>query len=347
MSEINSKNIVLNYNCGTNINLLSPKKISKKNLNFPKEIRFSSVKKSNKITSKNNNIIFCPNKDIINSHKLSDISTTHSLAKQIDSSDNKNNMNKLNNSKIKLNKIRNDDINKIQKVLKTPQVNNIKLEFKIDNNNRNMNSHNKKLTAKNKYILNGSFRNINKTNNTSNNNSSKCLLNNRNNSNAKINKATALVNLKINTNDGNKINTEKNNNKIYLIDYGLLAKKNFLSNQSSDFGNIKKNSLKYTFDIEAAKINKIKINNDNSNLNNLVTNKDEYQLIKESITNMSTNNESKIIKRKITIDSKNSLIKTNNNVYKGGRNYCSEEIHFYYVNMIQKGKKFEQKIEGE
>ena len=78
-----------------------------------------------------------------------------------------------------------------------------------------------------------------------------------------------------------------------------------------------------------------------------MTNKDEYQLIKESITNMSTNNESKIIKRKITIDSKNSLIHNNNNGYKRGRNYCSEEIHFYYVNMIQKGKKFEQKIEGE
>ena len=196
---------------------------------------------------------------------------------------------------------------------------------------------------------------MNNSNNSSNNNSSQNLLNNRNSNNkTKLNQASALVYLKTDINDRDQNNVDKNNNKVYLGDQGLLIKQNLLCNQSTDFCKVKNNILKNTFDREAAKLNKLRMLNDNSNFTNIVTiktSKDEYQLIKESITNNSTNNESKYRKGKITIDSKNSIVQTINNTisngYQGVRSYCPEEIHFYYVNMVQEGRKFEKNIEGE
>lgn len=357
MSANNGNNKASNYNNGVNFRLISPKKIVKKNINFTNEIRCGSVgnkinnivlKKPNNNTPQNNKIIICTNKNLINGYKFSEICSIHSLARQIDSSDNKNNMNMLNNSKIKLLKIKADDINKIQKVTKTPQNNNVKLELKIDNN-KILNLNNKLLTPKEKYIFKASFGNISNKNNTPTNNSPQCIFNNRNNNNkTKLNQA-ALIYLKTDTSDKKQNNIEKNNNKIYLADPDSLLKKNAICNQSIDFGKITKNDLKNTFDIEAAKINKI-MKKENSNFTKVVTikaNKNENQFIKESITNMSTNSESKYRKGKITIDSKTTPIHSINNGYQEIKNYCSEEIHFYYVNMIQEGKKLEKNIVGE
>jgi hypothetical protein len=78
---------------------------------------------------------------------------------------------------------------------------------------------------------------------------------------------------------------------------------------------------------------------------NIKFNKEEL-IIKESFTNQSTN-DSKNKKRQKSIDisisgKENSEVKKNK--YK---NRCPEDLHFFYINMIQKGKKMENYIQGE
>ena len=90
------------------------------------------------------------------------------------------------------------------------------------------------------------------------------------------------------------------------------------------------------------------INNSNTNTNNIITikpSKNEHLII-ESIGN-SNNYDSKIINRKFTIDSNKvnkDYLKQNkkNKLYK-----CPEELHFYYITVLQEGKKNEFDFEGE
>ena len=72
----------------------------------------------------------------------------------------------------------------------------------------------------------------------------------------------------------------------------------------------------------------------------------EELIIKESFTNQSTN-DSKNKKRQKSIDisisgKENSEVKKNKH-----KNRCPEDLHFFYINMIQKGKKMENYIQGE
>ena len=73
--------------------------------------------------------------------------------------------------------------------------------------------------------------------------------------------------------------------------------------------------------------------------------KDE-KIIIDSYTNQSTNDSKNKIKKK-SIDRSISGKGCFNNKVKINKKRCPEDLHFYYINMIQKGKKLEKDIEGE
>ena len=362
------------------ITLLSPKKSTSK---IPSEIQCESAgykqsyrdcrKLSGRNTPKTNSKIPLKirNKNSINNQKLSDICYNNSLLRQ-NTTESRNKQMFVNSSKIKLSRIIDEEISPNNKSSKnriinhfnvnynTPQNNNIKLELKIDSNKSN----NLKLfSPKDKLMLRGTFRNLNinkninhieneiNTNNQTSNNSYNIFninkTQNRNENKVKINQAA--IYLKTDISDNQKSNKKDDNAKILLGNQSLL-KKNLLTNQSSDFGstnsnNIKINEPKKIFAMKGSKVNLHKTK-DVENILIMKGIKDD--LIKETVTNVSTNNESKFKKRKTTIDSKSSRIQTiNYNGFQGGKTYCPEEIHFYYVNMVQGGKMFEGLIDGE
>ena len=77
---------------------------------------------------------------------------------------------------------------------------------------------------------------------------------------------------------------------------------------------------------------------------NIKFNKEE-QYIKESFINQNTNN-SKMKKKQKSIErsiSGGDYLDNNKN----NKKKCPEDLHFFYINMIQKGKKMEKYIEGE
>lgn len=134
---------------------------------------------------------------------------------------------------------------------------------------------------------------------------------------------------------GKKLTADvKNHNDIIGTPSGLF-KKNSLSNfQFNTPGNMIKNF----FD----KKNK----NIFSNINFIKLNKDEKQIILESITNQSTS-DSKIKKLKKTSDINLTEIDSYVSKSKRGRKKFPEEIHFFFVHMMQEGKKNELELEGE
>jgi len=77
---------------------------------------------------------------------------------------------------------------------------------------------------------------------------------------------------------------------------------------------------------------------------NIKFNKEE-QIIKESFINQTTNSKNK--KRIKSIDKSMSGVEYYNEKNKRHKNRCPEDLHFFYINMIQKGKKMENNIEGE
>lgn len=116
----------------------------------------------------------------------------------------------------------------------------------------------------------------------------------------------------------------QNYNDIIGTPSGLFKKNNPTNIQFSSPGNILKNYYK----------------NPNNNFNK------EELIIKENFTNLSTN-DSKNKKRQKSIDRSISG-KSHSNITKiQNKKRCPEELHFFYINMIQKGKRMENNIEGE
>lgn len=98
-------------------------------------------------------------------------------------------------------------------------------------------------------------------------------------------------------------------------------------------------------DLNLNNINSINKNIFN-NINFIKLNKDEKQIILESITNQSTS-DSKIKKLKKTSDINLTEIDSYVSKSKRGRKKFPEEIHFFFVHMMQEGKKNELELEGE
>ena len=144
------------------------------------------------------------------------------------------------------------------------------------------------------------------------------------------------------------IKSEKND--IFSTPYGLLRKNNdLLLNKGSPeiklkCGSVDKNNNILNERIQLSAINP-KVNNkiNNNNINTIKPSKNEH-IILESISNY---DDTKNINRKFTIDSKD-YVKDNVKQVKKNKVYkCPEELHFYYISVLQEGKKNEIEFEGE
>ena len=170
------------------------------------------------------------------------------------------------------------------------------------------------------------------------------------------------------------LNTPKNNNiKLVLPNKNIFDKKSVINCKNDDMlvtpfekkknqillcNNTPDNKLKISIDkknpnilnedtklkIKKQKENKINSKNNTNNIITIKPTKNEHLII-ESIGN-ANNYDSKIINRKFTIDSnkvnKDYLKQNKKNKYK-----CPEELHFYYITVLQEGKKNEFDFEGE
>ena len=312
-------------------------------------------------------------------NNLTEISKTYSLSKP-------KHENKSLSSKYKLSKITSNDLSsriinsKISDIYnkKYDNSNSFKIEpnTTVDNNKINIlktsNMINDSINClRNLSIKNKTKENIYSNNDSYKNNTNLINDNSTNNSNLATKRETiGNLYLKTDINDIN-INTPKDNkskldnfekkiiifsknNDILGTPGGLLRRNNkiLLANTTPE------NKIKISLDQNKQKIideglklktkkNKNNENNINNNSNNITTikpSKNEH-IILESINNSNANE--KTIKNKFTIDSiqfnQDSLIqKRKNKLYK-----CPEELHFYYITVLQEGKKNEIEFEGE
>ena len=365
--EGNNLKIPLN----NNINVFS-------DLNNKNHINFPNINpKFNKITpvsqnKQNNN----------NSHgknNIVEVSKAYSLSKQ----KNENKLNKMMNSKYKLSKVISNDLsarineskilevyNNKKNTIKTSQLNSFKNETNSTFDNINIFRDSIKINNKS---ING-LRNLNvkRTNETTASNNIK---NETSNNSNLATKRETIGNLYMKT-DTNKIyvNTPKNNNiKLVLPNKNIFDKKLVINCKNDDMlvtpfekknnqvllcNTTPDNKLKISLDktnpnilnediklkIKKQKENKINNNNYTNNIITIKPSKNEHLII-ESIGN-SNNNDPKIINRKLTIDS-NKVNKDYLNQNKKNKYKCPEELHFYYITVLQEGKKNEFNFEGE
>ena len=368
--EGNNVKIPLN----NNINVFS-------DLNNKNHINFPNINpKFNKITpvsqnKQNNN----------NSHgknNIMEVSKAYSLSKQ----KNENKLNKIMNSKYKLSKVVSNDLsarikeskvldtyNNTKNTIKTSQLNSFKMETNSTFDNIKMFGDSIKINNKS---LNG-LRNLNikrtSDTTTSCNNNIKNEISPNNSNLATKRETIGNLYMKTDTNDI-CLNTPKNNNiKLVLPNKNIFDKKLVINCKNDDMlvtpfekknnqillcNTTPDNKLKISIDKKNPNIlnedTKLKIKkqkekniNNSNNTNNIITikpSKNEHLII-ESIGN-SNNYDSKIINRKFTIDSnkvnKDYLKQNKKNKYK-----CPEELHFYYITVLQEGKKNEFDFEGE
>ncbi len=382
--NINKKKYLFkeNNNLITPLNNNQPKSLNINvfsDLNNKNQLNFPNINsKFNKLTpvlqSKQNNN---------NSHgknNIIEISKAYSLSKQ----KNENKLNKMMNSKYKLSKVISNDLsarineskilevyNNKKNTIKTSQLNSFKNETNSTFDNINIFRDSIKINNKS---ING-LRNLNvkRTNETTSSNNIK---NETSNNSNLATKRETIGNLYMKT-DTNKIyiNTPKNNNiKLVLPNKNIFDKKLVINCKNDDMlvtpfekknnqvllcNTTPDNKLKISLDktnpnilnediklkIKKQKENKI---NNNNNTNNIITikpSKNEHLII-ESIGN-SNNNDPKIINRKLTIDS-NKINKDYLKQIKKNKLYkCPEELHFYYISVLQEGKKNEFEFEGE
>ena len=381
--NINKKKYLFkeNNNLITPLNNNQPKSLNINvfsDLNNKNQLNFPNINsKFNKLTpvlqSKQNNN---------NSHgknNIIEISKAYSLSKQ----KNENKLNKMMNSKYKLSKVISNDLsarineskilevyNNKKNTIKTSQLNSFKNETNSTFDNINIFRDSIKINNKS---ING-LRNLNvkRTNETTASNNIK---NETSNNSNLATKRETIGNLYMKT-DTNKIyiNTPKNNNiKLVLPNKNIFDKKLVINCKNDDMlvtpfekknnqillcNTTPDNKLKISIDKKNPNIlnedTKLKIKkqkekniNNSNNTNNIITikpSKNEHIII-ESIGN-SNNYDSKIINRKFTIDSnkvnKDYLKQNKKNKYK-----CPEELHFYYITVLQEGKKNEFDFEGE
>ena len=140
------------------------------------------------------------------------------------------------------------------------------------------------------------------------------------------------------------ITPKESNIKLILPDKNYFDKK--LENQNYDdiigtpSGLFKKNNFSNFHFNTPGNILKNYYNNPNMKMI-----KDD-KIIIDSYTNQSTTDSKKKIKKK-NIDRSISGRERFNNKIKINKKRCPEDLHFYYINMIQKGKKLENDLEGE
>ena len=145
----------------------------------------------------------------------------------------------------------------------------------------------------------------------------------------------------------------KNNNNILGTPFDNFNKKNqiLLTNTTPEnklkntfIGN-NQNKMKEEIKLKLKKPKENGRNINNNNINTIKPSKNEHLII-ESIGN-SNNYDSNLINRKFTIDS-NKINKDYLKQIKKNKLYkCPEELHFYYISVLQEGKKNEFEFEGE
>lgn len=275
-----------------------------------------------------------------------------------------------------------DSYNNTKNTFKTSQLNSFKIDANsvFENiNKNNLNYLRSSNLASNSNSINGmrnlnAKREINENINSKNDSYSNNILNDNstNNSNLESKRETTGHScMKTDINDYYLKTPKDNNIKLVLPNKNFFDKKLIIKSEKNDifstpYGIMRKNNqlllvngtpeikLKCSIDknnnnifnerIKLSSINP-KGNNKNNNINTIKPSKNEH-IILESICN-SNCDDSKIKKRKFTIDSK-ELNKDNMKQIKKNKIYkCPEELHFYYITVLQEGKKNENEFEGE
>ena len=140
---------------------------------------------------------------------------------------------------------------------------------------------------------------------------------------------------------------------IFGTPYGLLRKNNDLlllkgtSEIKLKCSSVEKNNNNNILNerIKLSAINPKTNDKNNNNINTIKPSKNEH-IILESISNCDEIKD-KTKNRKFTIDSKNLTTDNLKSVKKNKIYKCPEELHFYYISVLQEGKKNETEFEGE
>jgi hypothetical protein len=361
-----------NYQQQNSLNIFSNfKKINK--VNFP-----NINSKINKLVPVIHNK---QNSDVTGINNVSEISKTYSLSKP----KNENNLNKIANSKYKLSKIVASELSsniRTSRILdtysnakttsKTSQNNSIRIEINNTSDNKGNLSNLKKsniinLSNSNSNILNLKINKkiINEKIGSSNDSFYEKIIkeissaNNTSGNMGKKRETIGHIHIKTDINDIYKNSPKDRNNNLVFENKNSLGKPLDINTKNSyimgtPYNFLKANNLialhnttpenKLKFSLDKNKKILLNENNSNKNTNRILTIKPckNEHIILESIPHIY---DSKTIKTKFTLDS----IETNQDYLKEKKkgNKCPEELHFYYVTVLQEGKKNENSFEGE
>ena len=361
-----------NYQQQNSLNIFSNfKKINK--VNFP-----NINSKINKLVPVIHNK---QNSDVTGINNVSEISKTYSLSKP----KNENNLNKIANSKYKLSKIVASELSsniRTSRILdtysnakttsKTSQNNSIRIEINNTSDNKGNLSNLKKsniinLSNSNSNILNLKINKkiINEKIGSSNDSFYEKIIkeissaNNTSGNMGKKRETIGHIHIKTDINDIYKNSPKDRNNNLLFENKNSLGKPLDINTKNSyimgtPYNFLKANNLialhnttpenKLKFSLDKNKKILLNENNSNKNTNRILTIKPckNEHIILESIPHIY---DSKTIKTKFTLDS----IETNQDYLKKKKkgNKCPEELHFYYVTVLQEGKKNENSFEGE
>jgi hypothetical protein len=361
-----------NYQQQNSLNIFSNfKKINK--VNFP-----NINSKINKLVPVIHNK---QNSDVTGINNVSEISKTYSLSKP----KNENNLNKIANSKYKLSKIVASELSsniRTSRILdtysnakttsKTSQNNSIRIEINNTSDNKgNLNNLKKSniinLSNSNSNILNLKINKkiINEKIGSSNDSFYEKIIkeissaNNTSGNMGKKRETIGHIHIKTDINDIYKNSPKDRNNNLLFENKNSLGKPLDINTKNSyimgtPYNFLKANNLialhnttpenKLKFSLDKNKKILLNENNSNKNTNRILTIKPckNEHIILESIPHIY---DSKTIKTKFTLDS----IETNQDYLKEKKkgNKCPEELHFYYVTVLQEGKKNENSFEGE
>lgn len=361
-----------NYQQQNSLNIFSNfKKVNK--VNFP-----NINSKINKLVPVIHNK---QNSDVTGINNVSEISKTYSLSKP----KNENNLNKIANSKYKLSKIVASELSsniRTSRILdtysnakttsKTSQNNSIRIEINNTSDNKGNLSNLKKsniinLSNSNSNILNLKINKkiINEKIGSSNDSFYEKIIkeissaNNTSGNMGKKRETIGHIHIKTDINDIYKNSPKDRNNNLLFENKNSLGKPLDINTKNSyimgtPYNFLKANNLialhnttpenKLKFSLDKNKKILLNENNSNKNTNRILTIKPckNEHIILESIPHIY---DSKTIKTKFTLDS----IETNQDYLKEKKkgNKCPEELHFYYVTVLQEGKKNENSFEGE
>ena len=146
---------------------------------------------------------------------------------------------------------------------------------------------------------------------------------------------------------GKKLNVNIQNKDIFGTPYGLLRKNNpILLPHTTPENKLKCSLDKNNQNNQQVENNLKKINNINNNkILTIKPTKNEH-IILESIDNSNVK-DTKTLKTKFTLDSIETNIDCNKQIKKNKICKCPEELHFYFITVLQEGKKSENDFEVE